>query len=95
MCEYYWLVLVILQSKKGKSENAINWIKGIQHRKQQQKYVFFKISLNYLKHRYFDLVQWQGDWSVARNVFERVSAKLNIEAIESGYHKKGNIIEAS
>jgi hypothetical protein len=42
----------------------------------------------------FDLIKWAGDWPVARNVIKKVSSKLNIKVIESGYHRKGNIISS-
>ncbi len=82
--------------EKGKSENAINWIRefNIKNNNKSFKISVSKHPLSTLNFGFFDLVEWQGDWSIARNVFKKVSAKLNIKAIESGYHKKGSIIEA-
>ena len=58
------------------------------------KYLFLKYSLSTLNFGNFDFIKWEGDWSIARNIFKRVSSKLNIKVIESGYHNKGNIFEA-
>ncbi len=82
--------------EKGKSENAITWINEFNLKNNNKS---FKVSvsgypLNTLNFGSFDLIEWHGDWSIARNAFKKVSSKLNIKVIESGYHKKGNIIEA-
>lgn len=81
--------------EKGRSAIAINWINEFTAKNKKS----FKISasehsLNTLNFGNFDLVRWEGDWSIARNVFRKVSSKLNIKVIESGYHKKGNILES-
>jgi hypothetical protein len=81
--------------EKGKSKTAINWINDFLNKNNKS----FKISplehhLSTLNFGNFDLIGWEGDWSTARNVFKKASAKLNIKVIESGYHKKGNILES-
>jgi hypothetical protein len=81
--------------EKEKSVNAINWIKEyITKNNKSFKISISKYSLNTLNFGNFDLVEWEGDWPIARNIFKKASSKLNIKVIESGYHKKGNIIEA-
>jgi hypothetical protein len=81
--------------EKGKSLIAINWINEfISKNNKSFKISVSKDSLSTLNFGYFDLIKWEGDWSIARNIFKRVSSKLNIKVIESGYHKKGNIFEA-
>ena len=81
--------------EKGKSVIAINWINEfISKSNRSFKISISKYSLNTLNFGNFDLIEWEGDWSIARNIFKKVSSKLNIKVIESGYHKKGNIIEA-
>ena len=82
--------------EKGKSKNAIAWINEFNIKNNNKS---FKASvsghpLNTLNFGSFDLIEWHGDWPIARNAFKKVSSKLNIKVIESGYHKKGNIIEA-
>ncbi len=81
--------------EKGKSTIAIKWINEFTTKNNKS----FKISilehtLNTLNFGNFDLIGWEGDWSIARNVFKKVSSKLNIKVIESGFHKKGNIFES-
>ena len=81
--------------EKGKSEIAIRWINEfITKNNKSFKISISKHSLNTLNFGNFELIEWEGDWSIARNIFKKVSSKLNIKVIESGYHRKGNIIEA-
>lgn len=81
--------------EKSKSAVAINWINEfITKNNKSFKISISKYPLNTLNFGNFDLIEWEGDWSVARNVFKKVSSKLNIKIIEAGYHKKGNIFES-
>jgi len=81
--------------EKGKGDAAIKWINEFILKNNKS----FKISitnnqLHTLNFGDFDLVEWNGDWSIARNVIKKSSSKLNIKVIEAGYHKKGNIVES-
>ena len=81
--------------EKGKGDAAIKWINEFIMKNNKS----FKISitnnqLHTLNFGDFDLVEWNGDWNIARNVIKKSSSKLNIKVIEAGYHKKGNIVEA-
>jgi hypothetical protein len=81
--------------EKGKSDVALKWINEYLVKNNKS----FKISvttnqLDTLNFGTFDLIEWHGDWSIARNVVKRVSSKLNIKVVEAGYHKKGNIVES-
>ncbi|MBA3976913.1 MAG: hypothetical protein H0X50_01795 [Nitrosopumilus sp.] len=81
--------------EKGKGEAAINWINGFTAKnKKPLKISISESSLNTLNFGNFNLIGWEGDWPVARNAIRKVSSKLNIKVIESGYHKKGNILES-
>lgn len=81
--------------EKGKGEIAINWINEFTTKnKKPLKISISEYSLNTLNFGNFSLIRWEGDWSVARNAVRKVSSKLNIKVIESGYHKKGNILES-
>ncbi len=81
--------------EKGKSAIAINWINEfISKNNKSFKISVSKDSLSTLNFGNFDFIKWEGDWSIARNIFKRASSKLNIKVIESGYHNKGNIFEA-
>ena len=42
----------------------------------------------------FEVISWNGDWSAARNIIIKVSRKLNLKVIESGYHKKGDFLRS-
>jgi hypothetical protein len=81
--------------EKGKGDIALKWINEYLVKNKK----IFKISvtsnqLDTLNFGTFDLVEWHGDWGLARNVIKKVSSKLNIKVIEAGYHKKGNIVES-
>ncbi|MBA3749395.1 MAG: hypothetical protein H0X03_00575 [Nitrosopumilus sp.] len=81
--------------EKNKSAVAIDWITEFTDKNNKSfKISISKYPLNTLNFGNFDLIVWDGDWSVARNVFRKVSSKLNIKIIEAGYHKKGNILES-
>lgn len=81
--------------EKGKGDLALKWIDEYLIKNNKS----FKISvttnkLETLNFGTFDLIEWHGDWSIARNVIKKVSSKLNIKVVEAGYHKKGNIVES-
>ena len=81
--------------EKGKGDVALKWINEYLVKNNK----IFKISitsnrLDTLNFGTFDLVEWHGDWSIARNVIKKVSSKLNIKVVEAGYHKKRNIVES-
>jgi len=95
------ILLILLASannfaiEKGKGEAAIKWINEFLVKNHKS----FKITvtnnqLDTLNFGTFDLVEWSGDWSIARNVIKRVSSKLNIKVVEAGFHRKDNIIES-
>ncbi|HKR73275.1 MAG TPA: hypothetical protein VJR94_04100 [Candidatus Nitrosocosmicus sp.] len=81
--------------EKGKGDLALKWINEYLVKNNKS----FKVSvttnkLETLNFGTFDLIEWHGDWSIARNVIKKVSSKLNIRVVEAGYHKKGNIVES-
>lgn len=81
--------------EKGKGDVALKWINEYLVKNNKS----FKIAvttnqLNTLNFGTFDLIEWHGDWSIARNVIKKVSSKLNIKVVEAGFHKKGNIVES-
>ena len=81
--------------EKGKGDAAIKWINGFIMKNNKSFKIFFTNNqLHTLNFGDFDLVEWNGDWSIARNVIKKSSSKLNIKVIEAGYHKKHNIVEA-
>jgi hypothetical protein len=42
----------------------------------------------------FEVISWNGDWSAARNIIKKVSRRLNLKVIESGYHQKGDFLRS-
>ena len=42
----------------------------------------------------FEVISWNGDWSAARIIIVKVSRKLNLKVIESGYHQKGDFLRS-
>src|SRR5690242_12680861 len=81
--------------EKGKSITALKWINEFNSKNNKPfKIEISKNSLSTLNFGNFDLIKWEGEWSIARNIFKRVSSKLNIKVIESGYHEKGNVIHS-
>ena len=81
--------------QKGKSITALKWINEFNSKNNKPfKIEISKNSLSTLNFGNFDLIKWEGEWSIARNIFKRVSSKLNIKVIESGYHEKGNVIHS-
>jgi hypothetical protein len=42
----------------------------------------------------FEVISWSGDWSAARSIIIKVSRKLNVKVIESGYHQKGDLLRS-
>ena len=66
--------------EKGKGDVAVKWINEFIIKNNKS----FKISitsnqLHTLNFGDFDLVEWDGDWSIARNVIKKSSSKLNIK----------------
>jgi len=81
--------------EKGKGDAAIKWINEFVVKNNKSfKISITKNQIHTLNFGDFDLVEWSGDWSIARNVIKKSSTKLNIKVIEAGYHKKHNIVEA-
>ena len=81
--------------EKGKGDAAIKWINEFVVKNNKSfKISITKNQIHTLNFGDFDLVEWSGDCSIARNVIKKSSTYLNIKVIEAGYHKKHNIMEA-
>jgi hypothetical protein len=81
--------------EKGKADAALKWINEyLVKNNKSLKISVTPNQLNTLNFGTFDLIQWNGDWGIARNVIKKVSSKLNIKVVEAGFHKKGNIVES-
>ena len=51
-------------------------------------------SINTTRFGAFEAMRWQGDWSAARTVTKKVSSKLGVKVVESGYHEKRGLLSA-
>lgn len=81
--------------EQGKAGPAVEWIN--EYAKKNKLKFEAKLSGYYLesvKFGAFELISWKGDWSVARNIMKKASAKLRVKTIESGYHEKKDLLSA-
>jgi hypothetical protein len=80
------------QAKSGKAIEWMNSYAKIKNKKFEAR--LEEYSLSTLKFGNFDAIYWKGDWSAARSIIIKASSKLNMKVIESGYHKKGNLVSS-
>jgi hypothetical protein len=76
-----------------KAQQAIEWINA--YAKKNNQKLECKLS-GYLMHTVkfgsFEMITWSGDWSTARNIFQKASKQLRAKVIESGYHEKRDLL---
>lgn len=81
--------------EQGKGGQAVEWINEYAKRnKLKFEAKLSGYSMESVKFGAFELMSWKGDWSVARNIMKRASAKLRVKTIESGYHEKKDLLSA-
>lgn len=51
-------------------------------------------SFQTIKFGSFQVIKWSGEWSAARKVIEKVSSKLSVKVIESGFHEKRDLLSS-
>lgn len=81
--------------EQGKGEQAVAWMN--EYAKKNKLKFEAKVqgySMQSVKFGGFELILWKGDWSAARNVIKKVSGKLRIKTIESGYHEKKDLLSS-
>ncbi|MGH9978844.1 MAG: hypothetical protein ACRD8Z_23870 [Nitrososphaeraceae archaeon] len=74
---------------------AIEWMNSYaskNHKKFETKLEGYILSTTNFGN--FEVISWNGDWSTARSIIIRVSKKLNLRVIESGYHQKGDFLRS-
>jgi hypothetical protein len=78
-----------------KAQQAIEWINAYS-KKNNYKFEcnLAGYSLQTVKFGSFEMVTWNGDWSIARNIFQKASKELRAKVIESGYHEKRALLSA-
>lgn len=78
-----------------KADEAVEWLNEYAGKnKLKLKARLTRDSLETVRFGNFRLVSWDGEWATARNAFKKVSGKLNIKVIESGYHEKQDLLTA-
>ncbi len=78
-----------------KAQQAIEWINA--YAKKNDHKFECKLAgylLQTVKFGDFEMVTWSGDWSTARNIFQKASRQLRAKVIESGYHEKRPLLSA-
>lgn len=81
--------------EQGKGGQAVEWINEYAKRnKLKFEAKLSGYSMESVKFGAFELMSWKGDWSVARNIMKKASAKLRVKTIESGYHEKKDLLSA-
>ncbi len=81
--------------EKKKSEKAIEWMNSysISHKKKyNSKTLDYEIAT--LHFGTFTVISWEGDWSDAREILRKVSDKLNMKVIETGFRQKGGLLSS-
>ena len=79
----------------GKGKEAVDWMN--EYAKKNKLKFEAKLegySMQSIKFGGFELISWKGDWSSARNIIKKVSGKLRIKAVESGYHEKKDLLSS-
>ena len=81
--------------EQGRGAEAIEWINSYAEKNNLKfKARLVGSSMQTIKFGGFELFSWAGEWSTARNVVKKVSAKLGIKAFEAGYHEKRDLLSA-
>ena len=81
--------------EQGKAEEAIEWMNATAERNRQKFHSkLVRYSMQTIKFGNFEIISWNGEWSVARNIIRKASSKLGIKVIESGYHEKRDLLSA-
>lgn len=81
--------------EQGKGNEAVDWMN--EYAKKNKLKFEAKLqgySMQSVKFGGFELISWKGDWSSARNIIKKVSDKLRIKAVESGYHEKKDLLSS-
>ena len=79
--------------EQGKGEKAVAWMN--EYAKKNKVNFDAKLqgySMQTAHFGRFEMISWKGDWPAARNLIKRASSKLNIKALESGYHEKTDLL---
>lgn len=82
--------------EQGKGEKAVTWMN--EYAKKNKINFEAKLkeghTMSTVKFGDFQFISWKGDWPAARNIIKRVSGKLGVKTLESGYHEKKDLISS-
>jgi hypothetical protein len=81
--------------EQGKAQEAIEWMNSYA-KKNNLKFEarLAGHSMQTVKFGSFEMIEWSGDWSSARNIIRKASGKVKTRTIESGYHEKRDLLSA-
>jgi len=78
-----------------KAQQTIEWINAYAIKNNQKfECKLTGYSVQTVKFGSFEMISWNGDWSVARNIIQKASKQLRTKVIESGYHEKRDLLSA-
>ncbi len=81
--------------EEGKAEKAIEWMNAYAEKNGLEfEAKLSGQSMQTIKFGSFQLISWSGEWSTARNVIKKVSGKLGVKTVESGFHEKRDLLSA-
>lgn len=81
--------------EQSKAQEVIDWMN--EHAKKNSQKFSAKLSgyaMETTKFGTFEMMSWNGDWSVARGIMQKASGKMRAKVIESGYHEKRDLLSA-
>ena len=81
--------------EQGKGDKAVKWMNDYAE-KNKLKFEARLVgrSMQTIKFGNFELFSWTGEWSTARSTVKKVSGKLGIKTVETGYHEKKGLLSA-
>lgn len=81
--------------ERGKAQQVVEWMNSFA-KKNDQKFEsrLAGYTMQTIKFGDFEMITWNGDWSVARSIIQKASSKMRAKVIESGYHEKRELLSA-
>lgn len=81
--------------QENRAEEAIVWINEYAKRNHLKFEARLEdYSMQTLKFGNLRVISWKGEWTAARNIVRKVSGKLGIKSMESGFHEDRALLSA-
>jgi len=78
-----------------KAQKIVEWMNDYAEKNNRKfKSGLTGYSMQTIKFGSFEMITWNGEWSAARAIIQKVSREMRAKVIESGYHDKGGILSA-